>query len=262
MARLQVSTLAELYRNAAEAYENRPAFASKNAEGQYRPTSYRSLYEQGLALATALIDLGVQPREHIGLLADNRLEWIICDAGVQLAGCADVPRGTDITEGEIAYILDHADIRITFVENLATLEKLGRVQGQLNQLETIILMDPKAAPREGVLKLQDLLSRGAELRAAGDRRAEERSATIQPEDLFTIIYTSGTTGTPKGVQLTHANMASQVRNLPFELKPGSAHSPSSPSGTATSASLKWSPSAWAPARITPRSAPSRRISRS
>ncbi|GAT34876.1 long-chain acyl-CoAsynthetase [Terrimicrobium sacchariphilum] len=220
MARLQVSTLAELYRNAAEAYENRPAFASKNAEGQYRPTSYRSLYEQGLALATALIDLGVQPREHVGLLADNRLEWIICDAGVQLAGCADVPRGTDITEGEIAYILDHADIRVTFVENLATLEKLGRVQGQLNQLETIILMDPKAAARDGVLRLQDLLARGAELRAAGDRRAEDRSAAIQPEDLFTIIYTSGTTGTPKGVQLTHANMASQVRNLPFDLVPG------------------------------------------
>ena len=57
------------------------------------------------------------------------------------------------------------------------------------------------------------------LRLKGDRRVEERIAGIQPDDLFTIIYTSGTTGTPKGVQLTHAAMASQIRNLPFVLSP-------------------------------------------
>lgn len=220
MPRLRVDTLAGLYRQAAETYDNLPAFASRDSKGAFIPTTYRELYEQGIALATALIDLGLQPREHVGLLADNRLEWIIADYGVILAGGADVPRGTDITESEISYILSHADVRVVFIEHLSMLQKFLLVREQLPGIQTIILMDPAAVAPAGVLKMEDLIRQGRELRAAGDRRAEKRAAGIKPEDLFTIIYTSGTTGTPKGVQLTHLNMASQVRNIPFELKPG------------------------------------------
>jgi long-chain acyl-CoA synthetase len=72
---------------------------------------------------------------------------------------------------------------------------------------------------KNVHALRDLEIRGEKLRLQGDRRAEERIAGISFEDLFTLIYTSGTTGVPKGVQLTHAAMASQIRNLPFVLTP-------------------------------------------
>jgi long-chain acyl-CoA synthetase len=220
MARISESTLALLYRDAAERYEDLPAFASKGASGAYEFLSYRKLYERGLALATALIDLGLKERENVGLLADNREEWILCDYGVQLAGCADVPRGTDVTETEIAYILKHADVRFVILENLAIWEKFSRARAGLPGVETVILMDPKATAPEGVFALRDLVARGMTLRAEGDRRAEARIQAVSPEDLFTLIYTSGTTGTPKGVKLTHANMASQIRNLPFELAPG------------------------------------------
>ncbi len=220
MPRIPAETLTALYRGAAERFGSLPAFAAKDSSGKFQPTSYREIYDRGMALATALIGLGLQPREHVGLLADNRLEWILCDYGVLLAGGADVPRGTDVTESEIAYILAHADVRFVFIENLSMLEKFERARKSLPGVEEVILMDPKAAAPEGVRKLETLVSDGEKLRAAGDRRAEERSAAVRPEDLFTIIYTSGTTGTPKGVQLTHANMASQVRNLPFHLEPG------------------------------------------
>jgi long-chain acyl-CoA synthetase len=220
MSRLKVETLAELYRRAAEQFEDRPSFATKDAGGTFQAISYRELYERGLALATALIDLGLRPREHVGILADNRLEWILCDAAVQLSGCADVPRGTDITGDEIAYILNHADIRFVFIENNAMYQKFAAVRSRIPGVETVILMDPKASAPEGGFRMQGLMARGKALRDAGDRRAEERAAGVRGDDLFTIIYTSGTTGTPKGVQLTHANMASQIRNLPFDLVPG------------------------------------------
>ncbi len=220
MARIKAKTLTALYQESAERFGDLPALAAKDESGKYQPISYRELYENGLALATALIDLGLQPREHVGILADNRPEWMLCDYGVLLAGGADVPRGTDVTDAEISYILNHSDARFVFIEHLSMLEKFARVQSAIPGIEKVILMDPKATAPEGVLKLQDLVARGKTLRAAGDRRAEERMAQVKPGDLFTIIYTSGTTGTPKGVQLSHANMASQACNLPFDLDPG------------------------------------------
>jgi long-chain acyl-CoA synthetase len=219
MSRISANTLAVLFREAADHFGELPAFATKDPAGVYQPTSFRQLYEDGLALATALIDLGLRPRDHVGLLSDNRLEWILCDYGVILAGCADVPRGTDITPAEIAYILTHSDARFVFVENTSMLEKLDRERHSLRSVEKVILMDPKIPAPSGVLRLQDLVATGRKLRTAGDCKAEERIANIRPKDLFTIIYTSGTTGTPKGVQLTHANMTSQTRNLPFDLSP-------------------------------------------
>jgi long-chain acyl-CoA synthetase len=219
MGRISANTLAVLFREAAERYKELPAFATKDSSGVYQPTSFRQLYEDGLALATSLIDLGLRPREHVGLISDNRLEWILCDYAVILAGCSDVPRGTDITPAEITYILTHSDSRFVFVENASVLEKLERVRGSLRGVDKVILIDANIRAPANVLRLQDLLAAGKKLRVAGDRRAEERIEQIRPEDLFTIIYTSGTTGTPKGVQLTHANMTSQVRNLPFDLSP-------------------------------------------
>ena len=219
MSRISANTLAVLFCEAAERFKELPAFATKDSSGVYQPTSFRQLYEDGIALATSLIDLGLRPREQVGLISDNRLEWILCDYAVILSGCADVPRGTDITAAEMTHILTHSDARFVFVENAGTLEKLDRVRGSIRGVEKVILMDANARAPATVLRLQDLLATGKKLREAGDRRAEERIEQTRSEDLFTIIYTSGTTGTPKGVQLTHANMTSQVRNLPFELSP-------------------------------------------
>jgi len=220
MARIHAETLAALFRQSAERFADLPAFATKDAKGNYQSISYRQVYERGMAVATALIELGLDSREHVGLLSDNREEWIISNYGIQLAGAADVPRGADVTESEITYILNHADVRFVFIEHLALLAKFERARSSLKSVEKIILMDPRATAPEGVLKLEDLIRQGEKLRAAGDRRAEQRIEQIKPEDTFTIIYTSGTTGTPKGVLLTHSNMASQIKNLPFNLDPG------------------------------------------
>ncbi len=219
-SRLASQNLARLYQDAAEKFGDLPAFATRRSDGSYVPTSFQQLFERGLDLATGLIALGLQPREHVGLIADNRLEWILSDYGILLAGAADVPRGTDVTEAEIHYILDHSDARFVILENAATLAKFERVKHRLPRLEHVILMSMKENPPHGVHLLEEVEAKGRKFREAGDSSAYDRIAGVRSEDLFTIIYTSGTTGTPKGVQLTHANMASQIRNLPLEFFPG------------------------------------------
>jgi long-chain acyl-CoA synthetase len=219
-SRVIAPTLTEVYAAAAQRFGHLPAFARKDASGKFVPTSFRELYETGLDLATALVAAGVHAGDHVGIISDNRLEWMICDYGVLLAGAADVPRGTDITDDELVYILNHADARVVFVENLTTLEKLLRCHGRLRRVEKTILMSSGGEPPRGVLRLEDLIAEGARRRAAGDHSALRRAAAVRPQDLFTIIYTSGTTGTPKGVRLTHANMCSQIEHLPFDIEPG------------------------------------------
>ena len=214
------STLVEVYRASAERYGDLPAFAPRDKAGKYHPLTFKEVYEKGLDLATELIELGVRPRDHVAILADNRLEWILSDYGILLAGAADVPRGTDTTDAEILHILAHSDSRTVFVENIAMLARVLALRGDLPDLERLVVMAPGADVPEGVFRLEDLIERGSRRRAEGDRRAEQTAAGVQPEDLFTIIYTSGTTGTPKGVQLSHANMCSQIEHLPLDLMPG------------------------------------------
>ncbi len=206
--------LALLYREAASRYGDLPAFAIRKAALNWQPVSFREVYEQGLNLATGLINLGVQAREHVGLFSDNRFEWILSDYAVQFCGAADVPRGTDVTDSELQYILDHAGVKVSFVETEALARRMLKFKSKLPKLREIIIMDPDAPEVEGARRLADIYMEGRQIRQNGNREAEERIAAIKPDDLFTLIYTSGTTGTPKGVMLTHENMVSQIRNIP------------------------------------------------
>lgn len=218
MARnIQAKNLAEIYRESAEKFGDLPAFATRNKDKVYEAVTFKQLYEMGVNLATGLIELGVQAREHVAMLADNRLEWIVTDYGILLTGAADVPRGTDVTDADITYIIPHSDAKVCFVEHKQMLDKLLANKSKLPNLQHIIMMDKDTKVSGDVLHLYDLIEKGKKLRSAGDRRVEERVAQIKPDDLFTLIYTSGTTGAPKGVMLMHSNMVSQVRNIPIDI---------------------------------------------
>lgn len=212
--RINADNLAMLFRKAAERFENLPAFATRVSALEWEPVTYRELYDRGLSLAAGLIELGVEARDHVGLFSDNRYEWILADYAVQLCGAADVPRGRDVSESELEYIINHASVKVTFVENETLAKRLLKIRERLPNLREIILLDHGAGEIEGVLGLEDVYELGEKLREQGDKRVEERMDGIRPDDLFTLIYTSGTTGTPKGVMLTHANIISQVRCLP------------------------------------------------
>ncbi len=215
----RATSIADLYRLAGEVYGDRPALAKRGGDGLFHPQTYRELYGRACALATAFIELGLQPREHAALLSDNRPEWMLADCAVLLCGAADVPRAADVTAQEISYIVAHSDSVLLLVENHKVLERVLEVRVSLPKVRHIVLLEGEPPADSGVLRLADLLERGVQLREAGDRGVEERLGQIKGADIFTVIYTSGTTGTPKGVMLTHDNMLSQVRYLPFELYP-------------------------------------------
>ena len=216
----RAANIADLYRLAGEVYGNFPAQAHRGKNADFQTRSYRELYDTACALGTALIGLGLQARQQVAIVSDNRPEWMLCDAAVLLCGGADVPRAADTTEQEMAFIVAHSDAVLLVAENKSVLQRVLAVRAALPKVKNIVLLEGEPPEGSGVHKLSDLLERGRHLRATGDRVIEERLAGIKGDDLFTIIYTSGTTGEPKGVMLTHDNMLSQARYLPFDLTPG------------------------------------------
>ena len=216
----RAGSIADLYRLAAEVYADCPAQGHRERSGDFQLRTYGQLYSDAVALASAFVELGLAARQHVAILSDNRPEWMLCDAAVLLCGAADVPRAADTTSQEISFIVAHSDSVLLMAENPAVLSRVLEVRSTLPKVRHIVLMEGEPPAGSGVLKLADLVERGRRLRAEGNRVIEERRAAIRGEDLFTIIYTSGTTGTPKGVMLTHDNMLSQVKFLPFDLAPG------------------------------------------
>ncbi|MCB1156467.1 MAG: AMP-binding protein [Leptospiraceae bacterium] len=206
------NNVAELYKIAAEKYPREGGFYSKDSKKNFQQTNFKDLYEMGVCLSEALIDLGVAAREHVGLMADHRLEWTIVDCAILHAGAADVPRGTDVTESELVYILTHSEAKVVFVEHDKMLKKLQKVSKDIPNLKKIIIME-KDLKADGAENMYDLIEKGKKLREGGSKKAEERLSGIKPEDLFTLIYTSGTTGLPKGVMLMHSNMLHQMLDV-------------------------------------------------
>ena len=138
--RIDSPNLASLIREAGERLGDLPAFSSRRPDGTFYSVPYLAWSDRSLALATALIELGVGARDHVAILSDNRFEWILADAAVQFCGAADVPRAADVTAEEIAYILGHANVGVAFVENEAVLAKVESVRDRLPGLRHLIVM--------------------------------------------------------------------------------------------------------------------------
>ncbi|NJL72076.1 MAG: long-chain fatty acid--CoA ligase, partial [Candidatus Competibacteraceae bacterium] len=135
-------------RIAAERPEN-PSQFSKDAAGTFLPTSYAALYKELQVSAAGLVSLGVKRGDHVGLISDNRKEWLLADLGILALGAADVPRGCDATVPELAYILGFSECRLVFAESETQAKKILASKGQLPVLETLVVFDPVDATALG-----------------------------------------------------------------------------------------------------------------
>ncbi|MGM0506906.1 MAG: AMP-dependent synthetase/ligase [Bacteroidota bacterium] len=217
--RLRAPHLAGLYLDAARRYGELPAFATRTGPEAWEPVSFDRLARRGWNLAAGLIGLEVGKQEPVGLFSDNRLEWILSDYAIQFSGAVTVPRGTDVTTEELKYIINHAGIRVAVVENSLLLDRIDAIREEVPNLEYVILME-EGERREfdvGLYSFSFLEQAGEKAGSDRHEELEDRVASLDPDQLFTIIYTSGTTGRPKGVMLTHKNMMSQMEGIPIDL---------------------------------------------
>ena len=199
-----ISTINDLFRRVSAAANPR-AVLWLDEFGQWQPVSSDQIYQRVRALAEAFLGWGALRGDRIAIIAENRWEWAVTDFATLAIGAADVPIYPTLTGEQIAALLYDAGCRIAVVSTRQQFDKINAVRSE-TKLERIVMMDPGAP--EGAIAFSDLMvgadARGSERNPVFDALAR----TVEPKDLATLIYTSGTTGEPKGVALTHGNIAS------------------------------------------------------
>jgi long-chain acyl-CoA synthetase len=167
--------------------------------------TWRQAGERVRAIAAGLLSLGLAREERVGILANTRVEWLLCDLGILSAGGATTTVYPSSTAEECTFILTDSQTRYAFVEDGSQLKKLRPHRAKLAGLTKLILIDgaPEAGDAGWVITLAQLEEAGAAHLAAQPRAVDDAIAGIQGTHLATLIYTSGTTGQPKGVRLLH-----------------------------------------------------------
>lgn len=174
-------------------------------EEEWVPLTFREIYETVRNLALALRDLGLEGSP-VGIVAPPSPFWVIADLAVLSSGNHTVPIFKRISPASMSFETEDSGIEYIFVGMESELEM---VRNHGKGIEKIIPLQIEASG-EDILDYQDLLRRGAEKAEEDPDLFGHMLDAVDPEELATIIYTSGSTGQPKGVELTHRNIVTQI----------------------------------------------------
>ncbi|MGB5294376.1 MAG: AMP-binding protein, partial [Thermoanaerobaculia bacterium] len=202
---MSIQTLNELFLKAAS--YKMPDCLQHKTEGRYRPISTSDLVDRVQRLAKALQELGVQKGDRLALMAENGPHWPTVDFATLCSGAVLVPIYPTLTPNQAAYIINDCGARIVFVESIQRLQGLLSQRHEMPSVTRFVLIG--GGDTAGTTTLEQLL---LETDPMSDEEFEASARASQPDDVATFIYTSGTTGDPKGVVLTHRNIASNVLN--------------------------------------------------
>ncbi len=200
---MSIRTLNEIFFTVVERGSDRVMLTR---EGEtWQPISSAQLRSWVYSAARQLQAWGVGKGDRVVILSENRPEWAIADYATLLLGAVVVPIYATQTAEQVLYVLQNSEARIAFVSTRQQYEKLASIREQTS-LEYVVVMDD-APELSNAIHMHSFLRDG---QRDADPELDAIAAAIEPDDLATLIYTSGTTGTPKGVMLTHGNIASNV----------------------------------------------------
>jgi len=194
---MDVKTAPELLRHVLETHKKPDAFLVRRA-GVWTRVSTEEYASHVAAVAAWLKERGVARGDRVAILSESRYEWVVADMAILSIGAVSVPFYATLPAGQIVPLVADSGAIGAFVSNREQRDKLATAEPGGTTLRWIYAFDEDGLPAP----------------LAGGTRASAASSAatpIGPDDLATIIYTSGTTGTPKGVMLTHGNIAAEVQ---------------------------------------------------
>ena len=208
-------------------FGDRTAFRFRR-EDTWHSLSWRQADQAAREIGAGLLSLGLNRGDRVALLCQTRLEWVLCDVGIAMAGLVSVPIYPSTTAEQCSFVLSDSGAQAAIAEDEQQIDKLLSLRATQPSLQ-LIRMDAAVTPFPGgeaggpssALPLPELRQAGVAWMVDNPGELDRRAAAVQPDDCFTIIYTSGTTGQPKGVVLSHANLVTSCESAvrAFNLKP-------------------------------------------
>ncbi|HEY9239934.1 MAG TPA: AMP-binding protein, partial [Burkholderiaceae bacterium] len=188
--------------------------------GIWKPLSWQAYAERAMHVGLGLRAIGLATGGHVGVLSENRTEWVLAQMGTGLVGGVTVGVYPTSPASEVAYVLGHADIEVIVCEDQEQTDKVIESLGLLPRLRRIVVIETKGlrnlapAHRDMVTTFAELERLGAASASQGGRALVDAALAAQTlDDIGLMIYTSGSTGKPKGAMLSYRNIRGVVPGI-------------------------------------------------
>ena len=211
-------TLPQMLRSRARSDAHRIAILQKDF-GIWRPISWQTYHERASRFGLGLRCLGLPAGGHVGVLSENRVEWVLAQMGAGLVGAITVGVYSTSPAAEVAYVLGHADVEIVVCEDQEQTDKVLSALDQLPRLRRIVVIEKKGLRntperfRDRVVLFSEVESLGAQCEAEQGKLVDEALAAQRLDDVGLMIYTSGSTGKPKGAMISYGNIRAVVPGI-------------------------------------------------
>lgn len=211
-------TLPQMLRERARLAPDRVAIRQKEF-GIWNPHTWREYWRRACHVGLGMHALGVGEGAHVGVISENRLEWVLAQMGAGAIGAITVGVYPTSPTAEAGYVLAHADVELVVCEDQEQAEKVLEALESLPLLKTIVVIETKGF-RNYPEALRERIRSFSEVEALGRARADSHAAFIENvlacqklDDVGLMIYTSGSTGKPKGAMITYRNMRAVVPGI-------------------------------------------------
>jgi len=221
-------TLPQMLRQRAQRDGERVAIRQKDF-GIWKPCTWARYHERACHFAQGLAALGLAGGGHLGVISENRIEWVLAQMGAGLLGAITVGVYPTSPASEVAYVIGHADVDMVVCEDQEQTDKVLEALSDLPRLKKIIVVETKGL-RSFTSEQRALIATFDEVEQHGRKSANAQviadALTGQKmDDIGLIIYTSGSTGKPKGAMISWRNIRGVVPGIVerMRLTPDASH---------------------------------------